>query len=81
MGCLHKPTDAARKVIRDAVANAKGQGWAQVRAFTFGIRLANITRHWRTRDMDAALNAAGVQAQDRSGATRIGECLAVFSKD
>ena len=81
MGCLHKPTDAARKVIRDAVANAKGQGWAQIRAFTFGTRLARITRHWRTRDMDAAMNAAGVQTQDRLGGIRIGECLAAFNKD
>ncbi|MEM9783119.1 MAG: VWA domain-containing protein, partial [Pseudomonadota bacterium] len=28
-----------------AAANAKGQGWARVHAFTFGTRLTNITRH------------------------------------
>jgi uncharacterized protein len=42
-----------------AAANAKGQGWAQVHAFTFGTRLTNITRHLRQRDVDAALAAAG----------------------
>ena len=76
-----KPTDAVWEGTRDAVANAEGQDCVQVRAFTFGTRLARITRHWRTRDMDAAMNAAGVQAQDRSGGTRIGECLAAFNKD
>ena len=64
-----------------AVANAKGQGWAQVHAFTFGTRLTNITRHLRMRDVDAALAAAGAQALDWSGGTRIGDCLAVFNKD
>ena len=64
-----------------AVANAKGQGWAQVHAFTFGTRLTNITRHLRNRDVDAALAAAGAQAQDWSGGTRIGACLDSFNKD
>jgi len=64
-----------------AVANARGQGWAQVHAFTFGTRLTNITRHLATRDVDAALAAAGAQAQDWSGGTRIGSCLAVFNRD
>lgn len=64
-----------------AVANAKGQGWAQVHAFTFGTRLTNITRHLRNRDVDAALAAAGAQALDWSGGTRIGACLDSFNKD
>jgi uncharacterized protein len=64
-----------------AVANAKGQGWAQVHAFTFGTRLTNITRHMRRRDVDAALVAAGHEAQDWSGGTRIGACLAAFNRD
>ena len=76
-----KSADAAWEDTRDAVANAKGQGWAQVHGFTFGTRLTNITRHLRTRDVDAALAAAGAQAQDWSGGTRIGECLAAFNKD
>ena len=44
-----------------AVTNAKGAGWAKVHAFTFGTRLTNITRHLRTRDVDDALAAAGLQ--------------------
>ena len=75
--------DYSRMVLHfvHAVANAKGQGWAQVHAFTFGTRLTNITRHLRRRDVDAALQAAGAQAQDWSGGTRIGDCLATFNKD
>jgi len=64
-----------------AVANEKGQGWARVHAFTFGTRLTNITRHLATRDVDAALAAAGQEAQDWEGGTRIGECLHAFNRD
>jgi uncharacterized protein with von Willebrand factor type A (vWA) domain len=64
-----------------AVANAKGQGWARVHAFTFGTRLTNITRHLARRDVDAALAAAGAEAQDWSGGTRIGACIAAFNRD
>jgi uncharacterized protein len=64
-----------------AVANAKGQDWAQVHAFTFGTRLTNITRHLKNRDVDAALRAAGSEAQDWSGGTRIGASLARFNRD
>jgi uncharacterized protein with von Willebrand factor type A (vWA) domain len=64
-----------------AVANRRGQGWAKVHAFTFGTRLTNITRHLRTRDVDAALAAAGAEAQDWSGGTRIGACLRAFNRD
>jgi uncharacterized protein len=64
-----------------AVANRKGQGWAKVHAFTFGTRLTNITRHLRARDVDAALRAAGSEAQDWSGGTRIGQCLHSFNTD
>jgi uncharacterized protein len=64
-----------------AVSNAKGQGWARVHAFTFGTRLTNITRHMARRDVDAALAAAGAEAQDWSGGTRIGECLRLFNRD
>ncbi|WP_083484307.1 VWA domain-containing protein [Loktanella sp. 3ANDIMAR09] len=63
------------------VANAQGQGWAQVHAFTFGTRLTNITRHLRTRDVDAALSAAGAEAQDWEGGTRIAACLHDFNRD
>ncbi|MGP6085962.1 vWA domain-containing protein [Antarctobacter jejuensis] len=64
-----------------AVANEKGQGWAKVHAFTFGTRLTNITRHLATRDVDAALKAAGAEAQDWEGGTRIGQCLHDFNRD
>ncbi len=64
-----------------AVSNAKGAGWAQVHAFTFGTRLTNITRHLATRDVDAALAAAGAEAQDWEGGTRIGSCLEAFNRD
>ncbi|WP_259444855.1 vWA domain-containing protein [Neotabrizicola shimadae] len=64
-----------------AVANRKGQGWARVHAFTFGTRLTNITRHLARRDVDAALKAAGAEAQDWSGGTRIGSSLHVFNRD
>jgi uncharacterized protein with von Willebrand factor type A (vWA) domain len=64
-----------------AVANRKGQGWARVHAFTFGTRLTNITRHMAERDVDAALAAAGAEAQDWAGGTRIGACLAAFNRD
>lgn len=64
-----------------SVANHKGQGWARVHAFTFGTRLTNITPHLRTRDVDTALAAAGRQAQDWQGGTRIGDCLRTFNRD
>lgn len=64
-----------------AVANTKGAGWAKVHGFTFGTRLTNITRHLATRDVDAALAAAGAEAQDWEGGTRIGECLHDFNRD
>ena len=64
-----------------AVANRQGQGWARVHAFTFGTRLTNITRHLRHRDVDAALKAAGAEAQDWQGGTRIGACLHAFNRD
>ncbi|MEP3637796.1 MAG: VWA domain-containing protein [Paracoccaceae bacterium] len=64
-----------------AVANAKGQGWSKVHAFTFGTRLTNITRHLATRDVDQALKMAGAEAQDWEGGTRIGACLETFNRD
>jgi uncharacterized protein with von Willebrand factor type A (vWA) domain len=64
-----------------AVSNNKGAGWARVHAFTFGTRLTNISRHLATRDVDAALAAAGQEAQDWEGGTRIGACLHAFNRD
>ncbi|AZL60972.1 VWA domain-containing protein [Tabrizicola piscis] len=75
--------DYSRMVLHfvHAVANRKGQGWAKVHAFTFGTRLTNITRHLARRDVDAALSAAGAQAQDWSGGTRIGPSIRAFNRD
>jgi uncharacterized protein len=75
--------DYSRMVLHfvHAVSNRQGQGWAQVHAFTFGTRLTNITRHLATRDVDAALAAAGDEAQDWAGGTRIGACLRSFNRD
>jgi uncharacterized protein with von Willebrand factor type A (vWA) domain len=64
-----------------AVANERGAGWAQVHAFTFGTELTNITRHLRTRDVDAALKAAGAEARDWEGGTRIGQSIEAFNRD
>jgi uncharacterized protein with von Willebrand factor type A (vWA) domain len=64
-----------------AVMNTKGQGWAKVYAFTFGTRLTNISRHLRQKDVDAALAAAGAEAQDWEGGTRIAGCLHAFNRD
>ena len=64
-----------------AVSNARGAGWSSVHAFTFGTRLTNITRHFRRRDVDAALAAAGAEARDWEGGTRIGDCLRAFNRD
>jgi uncharacterized protein len=76
-------SDYSRMVLHfvHAVANRRGQGWARVHAFTFGTRLTNITRHLRTRDVDAALKLAGAEAQDWSGGTRIGSSLRAFNRD
>ncbi len=67
--------------VANRQAQGAGRGWSRVHAFTFGTRLTNITRHLRQRDVDAALNAAGAEAQDWQGGTRIGDCLAAFNRD
>ncbi|MEM9197116.1 MAG: VWA domain-containing protein [Pseudomonadota bacterium] len=64
-----------------SAANAKGAGWAKVHGFTMGTRLTNITRHLRARDADAALAAAGQEAQDWEGGTRLGVALETFNRD
>ncbi len=63
-----------------AAANAKGAGWSRVHAFTFGTELTNITRHLRHRDVDEALAAAGQEAGDWEGGTRIGASLEAFNR-
>ncbi len=66
--------------MRSAGAAGSG-GWGRVHAFTFGTRLSNVTRHLATRDVDAALAAAGREVQDWEGGTRIGDCLTSFNRD
>ena len=56
------------------------EGWARVESFVFGTRLTRVTRHLRHKDVDEALTAAGRDAQDWEGGTRIGECLERFNK-
>ncbi|RRH75176.1 vWA domain-containing protein [Falsigemmobacter faecalis] len=75
-------SDYSRMVLHFAhtLANRSGDGWSKVHAFTFGTRLTNITRHLARRDVDAALAAAGAEAQDWRGGTRIGASLAEFNR-
>lgn len=75
-------SDYSRMVLHFAhtLANRPGDGWSKVHAFTFGTRLTNITRHLAQRDVDAALAAAGAEAQDWRGGTRIGASLACFNR-
>jgi uncharacterized protein with von Willebrand factor type A (vWA) domain len=62
-------------------ATIRARAGRKVHAFTFGTRLTNITRHLQHRDVDAALAAAGAEAQDWQGGTRIGTCLHAFNRD
>lgn len=64
-----------------AASQSGTKGWRRVHAFTFGTQLTNITRHMGQRDVDAALAAAGAEAQDWEGGTRIASCLRAFNRD
>lgn len=64
-----------------AATNQNTAHWTKVHSFTFGTRLTNVTRHLAQRDVDAALRAAGREAQDWEGGTRIGACLHQFNRD
>ncbi len=64
-----------------AVTWAPERGWGRVSAFTFGTRLTNVTRALAQKDPDLALAAAGRDAQDWEGGTRIGEALRRFNVD
>lgn len=50
----------------------------QVEVFTVGTRLTRVTSALRTRDVEAALLAAGAAVPDWSGGTRLGEVLRAF---
>ena len=63
-----------------ALTWAPNSGWGKVRSFTFGTQLTNITRALHSADVDLALEAAGNEAPDWQGGTRIGEALKSFNR-
>lgn len=64
-----------------ALTWAPERGWGAVHAFTFGTRLTNVTRALARSDPDTALAAAGREARDWQGGTRIGAALHAFNRD
>lgn len=62
-----------------ALSAARRRAGQRVTSFTFGTRLTNVTRTLRHRDPDEALAAAGREAGDWGGGTRIGEALKEFN--
>ncbi len=60
---------------------APNPGWGHVHGFTFGTQLTNVTRALHLRDVDQALEAAGQDAPDWQGGTRIGAALGRFNRD
>jgi uncharacterized protein with von Willebrand factor type A (vWA) domain len=67
----------ARALVRFAHVAVVGR--AQVEVFTLGTRCTRITRELRSRDPDAALDAAAGVVDDWSGGTRLGEGLRTFN--
>ena len=61
------------------ISHRKGAGWAPVHSFTFGTTLTNITRQMRMADVDDAMKAAGREAHDWDGGTRIADCVRMFN--
>ncbi|MCY4542228.1 MAG: VWA domain-containing protein [Rhodobacteraceae bacterium] len=61
------------------ISHRKGAGWAPVHSFTFGTTLTNITRQMRMADVDDAMKAAGREAHDWDGGTRIADCVRKFN--
>lgn len=55
--------------------------WGKVHGFTFGTQLSNVTRALHLKDVDQALAAAGQDAPDWQGGTRIGAALHRFNRD
>ena len=64
-----------------AAMRHEGDGWSKVHAFSMGTQLTNISRALRLRDPDEALEAAGGEAQDWEGGTRLGPSLAEFNRN
>lgn len=69
----------ARALVRFAHAAVVGR--TQVEVFTLGTRITRITRELRSRDPDAALQAAATAVDDWSGGTRLGEGLRTFNDE
>jgi uncharacterized protein with von Willebrand factor type A (vWA) domain len=63
-----------------AITHATRREWGHVHAFTFGTSLTNVTRALKQSDPDLALAAAGHEASDWEGGTRIGASLERFNK-
>ena len=64
-----------------AAANARGAGWAQVHAFTFGTRLTNITRHLRQPRRRRGAGGGGARGALWRAAPASGQCLHAFNRD
>ncbi len=60
---------------------APNPDWGKVHGFTFGTQLSNVTRALHLKDVDDALAAAGQDAPDWQGGTRIGAALHRFNRD
>lgn len=71
----------SRSILHFIHATMQARKWHRVHGFTFGTRLTNITRHLEARDVDAALAAAGAEAGDWEGGTRIADSLRAFNRD
>jgi uncharacterized protein with von Willebrand factor type A (vWA) domain len=63
-----------------AISHSTSREWGHVHAFTFGTSLTNVTRALRQADPDLALAAAGQEARDWEGGTRIGASLERFNR-
>jgi uncharacterized protein with von Willebrand factor type A (vWA) domain len=68
----------ARALVRFAHVAVVGR--ANVEVFTLGTRCTRITRQLRSRDPDAALDAAAGVVDDWSGGTRLGDGLRTFNE-
>ncbi len=52
----------------------------RIHVFVFATRLTCITRHFRRKDVDQAIDQVSRKVEDWSGGTRIGHCLKQFSR-
>jgi len=64
-----------------ALVWAPNPSWGKVDGFTFGTQLTNVSRALHLKDVDQALTAAGQDAPDWQGGTRIGTAMRRFNRD